>query len=230
MLFPINPLTLARYRDALTPSGATDDPTDAELQVALLLKHRDTRTPLTPPSPAMRALEQLVEHRRRLVGDTVRLTHRLTSALQNSFPHVLQWFQEKETVIFGDVLGRWPTLKAAQLARRTTLEDCFRAHHVRSADVITTRIQAIKSAMALTTDAGVITPNALLGQALVTPLRVTLQAIADFDTAIAPRAQCHPDFPLFDALPGAGAVFAPRLLVACGAQRERDVSAEDHHK
>ena len=57
MLFPINPLTLARYRDALTPSGATDDPTDAELQVALLLKHRDTLTPLTPQSPAMRALE-----------------------------------------------------------------------------------------------------------------------------------------------------------------------------
>ncbi len=230
VLFPVNPLTLARYREAFTPSGAKDDPTDAELQVELLLKHRDKLTPLTPQSPAMRALEQLVEHRRRLVGDKVRLTNRLTSALKNYFPHVLQWFQEKDTAIFCDFLGRWPTLKAAQLARRTTLEDFFRAHHVRSADVITTRIQAIKSAMALTTDEGVITPNALLVQALVAQLRVTLQAIADFDTAIAQRAQCHPDFPLFDALPGAGAVFAPRLLVAFGEQRERYASAEDLQK
>src|SRR5262249_9211933 len=120
----------------------------------------------------------------------------------------------------------WPTLKAAQLARRSTLEGFFRAHHVRSVDVIDTRLQAIKSAMALTTDDGVITPNVLLVHALVAQLRVTLQASADFDTAIAQPAQDHPAFPGFDALPGAGAVFAPRLLVAFGAQRERFSSAE----
>jgi transposase len=230
VLFPVNPFTLAKYREAFTPSRAKDDPTDAELQVELLLKHRDKLTPLTPQSPTMRALAQLVEHRRRLVGDKVRCTNRLTSGLKNYFPHVLQWFQEKDTGIFCDFLSRWPTLKAAQLARRTTLEHFFREHHVRSADVIKTRIEAIKSAVALTTDTGVITPNALLVQALVAQLRVTLQAITDFDNAIADHAQGHPDFPLFDALPGAGAVFAPRLLVAFGEQRERYASAEELQK
>ena len=230
VLFPVNPLTVAKYREAFTPSRAKDDPTDAELQVELLLKHRDKLTPLAPQSAMMRTLAQLVEHRRRLVGDKVRLTNRLTSALKNYFPHVLQWFPDKDTVLFCDFLSRWPTLKAAQLARRTTLEAFFRAHHVRAAEVIASRIQAIKSALALTTDDGVITPNALLVQALIAQLRVTLQAIADFDTAIAQRAQEHPDFPLFDALPGAGAVFAPRLLVAFGEQRERFTSAEDLQK
>ncbi len=230
VLFPVNPLTVAKYREAFTPSRAKDDPTDAELQVEILLKHRDKLTPLVPQSPTMRALAQLVEHRRRLVGDKVRLTNRLTSALKNYFPHVLQWFQDKDTAIFCDFLSRWPTLKAVQLARRATLESFFRAHHVRSADVITTRIEAIKNAVALTTDEGVIAPNTLLVQALVAQLRVTLQAITDFDTAIAQRAQAHPDFPLFDALPGAGAVFAPRLLVAFGEQRERFPSAEELQK
>ena len=230
VLFPVNPLTVAKYREALTPSRAQDAPTDAALQVELLLKHRDKLTPLVPQSPTMRALAQLVEHRRRLVGDKVRLTNRLTSALKNYFPHVLQWFQDKDTAIFCDFLSRWPTLKAVQLARRTTLESFFRAHHVRSADVITTRLKAIKNAVALTTDEGVIAPNTLLVQALVAQLRVTLQAIADFDAAIAQRAQAHPDFPLFDALPGAGAVFAPRLLVAFGEQRERFTSAEELQK
>ena len=64
-------------------------------------------------------------------------------------------------------------------------------------------------------------PHTLLVQALVAPLRVTLHAIADFDTAIAQCAHAHPDFPFFHALPGAGSVFAPRLLVAFGEQRER---------
>jgi transposase len=215
VLFPINPLTVAKYREAFPPSRAKDDPTDA-----------DKLTPLTPHSARRRTLAQLGAHRRRLVGDTVRLTHRLTSALKNSFPHVLQWFPDKETVLLCDFLSRWPTLTAAQLARRTTLETCFRAHHGRAAEVIEARLQAIKRAVALTTAAGVITPNALLVQALVAQLRVTLQAIADCDTAIAPLAQGHPDFPLFDAFPGAGAVLAPRLLVAFGAQRERFTSAE----
>ena len=230
VLFPLNPLTLARYREAFTPSRAKDDPTDAALQLELLLTHRDKLQPLQPQSPTMRALAQLVEHRRRVVGDKVRITNRLTSTLKNYFPHVLHWFQEKDTAIFCDFLSRWPTLKAVQLARRSTLETFFRAHHVRYADVIAQRIQAIKAATPLTTDEGVIAPNALLVQALIAQLRVTLQAIADFDTAIAQCAQNHPDFSLFQALPGAGPVFASRLLVAFGEQRERYASAAELQK
>src|SRR5215475_5422706 len=79
VLFPVNPATLAKYREALTPSHAKNDPTDAELQLELLLKHRDQLPPLIPQRAALRALEHLVEHRRRLVGDKVRLTNRLTS-------------------------------------------------------------------------------------------------------------------------------------------------------
>jgi transposase len=227
VLFPINPLTLARYREAFTPSRAKDDPTDAALQLELLLTHRDTLQPLKPQSPAMRALAQLVEHRRRVVNDSVRITHRLTSTLKNYFPHVLQWFQDKDTAVFCDVLSRWPTLKAAQLARRSTLETFFRDHHVRSADIIAKRIQAIKTATPLTSDEGVIAPHVLFVQALVSQLRVTLDAIETFDHAIAQRAQSHPDFPLFQALPGAGPVFAPRLLVAFGEQRARYASAAE---
>jgi len=230
VLFPVNPLTLARYREAFTPSHAKDDPSDAELQLELLLTHRDKLKPLNPQSTAIRALEQLVEHRRRLVGDKVRLTNRLTSALKNYFPHVLQWFDDKDTTIFCDFLTQWPTLKAVQLARRSTLERFFRAHHVRYADVIDQRIQAIKSATPLTTDAGVIAPTALLVQALVSQLRVTLQAIDAFDAAIAQRAQSHPDFPLFNSLPGAGAVLAPRLLAAFGEHRDRYTSADELQK
>src|ERR671931_1950455 len=166
VLFPINPLTLARYREAITPSRAKDDPTDAALQLELLLTHRDKLQPLQPQSPTMRALAQLVEHRRRVVGDKVRIHNRLTSTLKNYVPHVLHGLQEKDTAIFGDFLSRWPTLKAVQLARRSTLESFFRDHHVRSPEGIARRIQAIKSATPLSTDDGVIAPIALLVQAL----------------------------------------------------------------
>jgi Transposase len=156
VLFPLNPLTLARYREAFTPSRAKDDPTDAELQLELLLTHRDKLQPLQPQSPTMRALEQLVEHRRRLVDDKVRITNRLTSTLKNYFPHVLQGFQAKDTRMFCDFLSRWPTLKAVQLAWRSPLKTFFHDHHVRSAAVMAQRIQALKTATPLMTDEGVI--------------------------------------------------------------------------
>jgi transposase len=225
MLFHINPMMLAKYRQAFTPSRAKDDPTDAEFQLELLLRHRDKLKPLAPQSPEMRALAQLVEHRRRVVGDRVRIMNRLTSTLKTYFPQVLQWFPNKDTMLFYHFLSQWPTLKAAQLARRSTLERFFRQHHLRGEQRINERLEAIKSATPLTTDEGVIIPHALMAQSLMAQFRVTLEAIESYDQAIAERAQNHPDFVLFDALPGAGAVLAPRLLVAFGEQRDRYGSA-----
>jgi transposase len=212
---------------AFTPSRAKDDPTAAALQLALLLTPRDKLQPLQPHSPTRRALAQLVAPRRRVVGEKVRIPNRLTRTRKTYFPQVLQWLQDKDTPIFCDFLSRWPPLTAAQRARRTTLETCFRDHHGRSADVIAQRLHAIKTAPPLTTDEGVIAPNTLVVQALVAQRRVTLQAIAAFDTAIAQRAQTHPACPLFQALPGAGPVFAPRLLVACGEPRARYAAAAE---
>src|SRR5499433_3459141 len=160
VLFPINPLMLARYREAFTPSRAKDDPTDAALQLELLLTHRKKLQPLKLQSPAMRALAQLVEHRRRLVADRVRMTNRLTSALKTCFPQVLQWFPKKETQLFCDFLSQWPTLKAAQLARRSTLARFFRQHHVHGAQRINERLEAMKSATAFTSDEGIMRPQA----------------------------------------------------------------------
>ena len=41
VIFPVNPVTLASYRDTFTPSGAKDDPTDAEYVLDLMVRHAD---------------------------------------------------------------------------------------------------------------------------------------------------------------------------------------------
>ena len=227
VLFPLNPATLAKYREILSPSGAKDDPTDAELALEFLLKHPERLSPLDPPSPQMRSLEQLVEMRRRLVADQTRLTNRLTSALKNYYPQALEWFADKASALFCDFLARWPTVKAARQARRSTLERFFHEHNVRRSELINARIQAIKTAVPLTEDEGVIQPYALLVGSLVDQLRATLKAIDTFDRMTAECAPAHPDFPIFDSFPAAGPVFAPRLLTAFGEQRERFPNAAD---
>jgi transposase len=230
VIFPINPATLAKYREVFAPSGAKDDPTDADLALSFLLKYPEKLCPLDPQSVEMRALEQLVEMRRVLVNDQTRITNRLTSALKNYFPQALEWFPDKASILFCDFLTRWPTLKAARQARRATLERFLHEHNVRRATLIQQRIEAIKSAVPLTDDPGVIQPYSLLVTALVEQLRATLNAIQAFDRQIANAAPAHPDFPIFDSFPAAGAVFAPRLLAAFGEQRQRYPDPTDIQK
>jgi transposase len=225
VLFPINPSMLAKYREAFTPSHAKADPTDAELALELLIRYRAKLKQLKPQSVAMRTLLRLVEQRRRLVGDKNRISNRLTDALKQYFPDVLEWFQDKDTLLFCDLLSRWPTLKQLKRARRATLLAFFHEHHVRSQARIDERLRAIKSATPLTDDVAVILPNQLLVLALVEQLRVTMQAIDRFDAEIATVSQTLPDYSLFWALPAAGPAFAPRLLAAFGEQRERYQSA-----
>jgi Transposase len=48
VLYPINPATAARYRQAFKTSRAKDDPTDAQICLEILLYHREKLTPLAP--------------------------------------------------------------------------------------------------------------------------------------------------------------------------------------
>ena len=221
VLFPINPSTLAKYREAFTPSGAKDDPTDAEFALDLILRHPDRFKPLNPQSVEMRTLVSLVEQRRSLVNDRVRITNRLRNALKQYYPQPLEWFDRIDTLLFCDFIERWPTLIQIKRARGTTIKKFFRERNMRFTNVLESRLEQIKSSSPLTLDDAVITPHRLQSLVLVDVLRVTLKAIKLFDEEIALLAPKHPDYALFDTLPGAGPSLAPRLLVAFGEQRER---------
>jgi transposase len=212
---------LAKYREAFTPSRAKDDPTDAEIALELLLRHPERVPRLERDSGDMRALLRVVEDRRAIVQDRVRLTNRITNALKAYFPQVLEWFRDKEAAVFADFLERWPTLDAVQRAKDKTLVDFFHAHNVRYAAAIERRLAAVRAERPLTTDVAVIGPARLLVESLVPQLRAVCQAIASYDAEIERLCARLADYRLFRALPGAGPVFAARLLAAFGERRER---------
>ena len=221
VLFPVNPSTLASYRSTFCVSGAKDDPTDAELALELLLRHPEKLCVLRPQSAAMRKLEKLVEQRRMLVDEVRRVTNRMTAALKEYFPQVLEWFKDKDTVVFCDFVTRWPILKQAQRARKASRTCCWNCWPNDGSATPS----SIMAASPLTDDASIIGPNSLLVISLAQQLRVLLQSVERFDAEIAAVAPTLADYELFAGLPGAGPVFAPRLLAAFGEQRERFESA-----
>jgi transposase len=169
----------------------------------------------------MRALQQLVEDRRRLVDDRVRLTNRITSALKEYFPQVLEWFDDKGTLLFCDFVQRYPSAPAARRARRDTLRRFLAEHNVRIKTKVDERIDAIKSARPLTEDPAVVGPAQLVVKTRIGQLRAVVEGIKEYDRAIAELYEAHPDFAIFDSLPAAGPVFGPRLMAAFGEDRSR---------
>jgi hypothetical protein len=89
VLYPITPRTLAKFREALAPSGKKDEPAEAQLLLERVRKHREKLKPGRPADQHPRTLQFLVEHRRQWVEDNTRLTNRLTSVLKGHFPQVL---------------------------------------------------------------------------------------------------------------------------------------------
>lgn len=152
VLFPVDPSALAKYRAAWSPSGKKDDRSDAALALEIVLRHRDKLRRLRPQSPAMRALTQLVEDRRRIVDDRVRITNRITATMKSYFPQALEWCSDPATPLFCDFIERFPTLEHARKARPDTLRRFFLDHRVRGDERIEQRVTAIKSAIALTDD------------------------------------------------------------------------------
>jgi transposase len=227
VIYPINPTTLAKYRQAFNPSGAKDDPTDAELALDILLNHPNHFAPLNPQSVEMRTLMTLVEQRRKIMNDRIRTTNRLRNASKQYYPQALDWFDHIDTPLFCDFMKQWSTLVQVKRARRTTLEKFFHEHNLYRKPLMEKRIKAIKSAQPLTTDDAVITPYRLQALTLVDQLMVALNALKMYDNEIAEVAAQHPDFELFSTLPGAGPQLAPRLLVAFGEQRDRFANAAD---
>ena len=156
------------------------------------------------------------------------MVNRLSHALKQYYPQVLEWFSHHNTVVFCDFVTRWPTLKQAKRARKASLERFFKDHSVRFTQLIEERSTAIKAAMPLTLDAAVIEPHCLQVESLIEQLRVTITALKRYDEAIASLAKQRPDYErLFSPLPGADHILAPRLLAAFGEDRERYRHADD---
>ena len=221
-LYPINPITLQKYREAFVTSRAKDDTKDARYLAELLLNHHDKLKPWAPEDSQTRAVQQLVFHRRAVVDERTGLTNRLQALLKQYFPQAL--------VLCGEDLWRplatrfllkWSSLQAVQKAKTTTLKEFYHLNGSRSAKLMEQRLALIQKAVPVTDDPAIIDSFALRVQLICRQLQHVVQTIKTFDQQVAQAFKDHEDHEIFASLPGAGPVLAPRLLATMGSQRER---------
>jgi len=219
-LYPINPRSAARYREAFHPSLSKDDPTDAASLLDLLRKHRNELRPFVPDDASTRLLRLLTEDRRELVDQRTQHVQRVTDRLKTYYPQALRWAGALTTAQACDLLQRWPTLQAIQTARPSTVR-AFYERHRHAAAWIDQRLAEIRAEVAFHQDQVITDTAVLLVGSEVAQIRALNASIATYDEKISSAFAAHQDAPIFASFPGAGEQLAPRLAAAFGTDRNR---------
>lgn len=220
-LYPVNPITVAKMREAFYPSGAKDDPGDADLLLDIVLSHRHHLRVWTPDDALTRSIRLLTEDRRHVVDERTALTNQLTAALKVYFPQALDWFGDLHTARACAFLQRWPTLQQLKQASSSSIRKFYKAQGYRGDDKLEQLLANIQKAQPLTHDSAVLLSGSMKADTLVQQIPVLTEAIRRYDEKIAALFAQHDDSTLFGSFPGAGPALAPRLLAAFGSNRGR---------
>ncbi len=193
----------------------------------LLLQHRDKLRRLSPDSEATRRVQNLVEERRKLVDEKTAQSNRLTNHLKIYFPQMLDGLTGWTRSWCARCWSSWPTLEELQRVPPARLRTFFRKQRCHYPELIERRLVGIRQAMPAIRDRAVIEAKSAVVKVSAQVIRSLVRGIADLDRKIEEAAAAHPDFFIFESLPGAGAALAPRLLAAFGSQRERYANAAE---
>jgi transposase len=224
----VNPLASSKYRESRHLSGSSNDPLDASLLCDYALKHLDELRVWKPNDAETRRVRSLSETRRKLVDQRTAFTHELTATLKGYFPQVVEWLKDVKPAVLWQFVRLWPTLEALRAADDENIDRIMKAHRLH---FIQRRVQTLRSALdtavRLTNDTTSIEVGALRAGCLAHILEVVDEQIRVVEKALAAAWEIHQDRELFDSLPGAGAVFAPRLAAAFSTDRDRFNSAQE---
>ena len=222
VLYPVNPATAARYRQAFKTSRAKSDPSDAQICLELLLHHRDKLTPCRPDDLQTRELTRLLEHRRGTVDLRTLLTNMLRDALKSYYPQALELAgQDLFAPLACQFLLQWPSLQQLQKARKETIRKFYYAHNCRRLDLINQRLAAIAQMTPLSRDLALVEPAKMQVTMLTRQLLQLSGALQEYDSRIAQLFARQADAFIWESFPGAGPTLAPRLCSAFGSERSR---------
>lgn len=217
----IHPNKLKAARDRYTTSGAKSDPGDAYVLADLLRTDGHRFRELAPLSEATRKLRALVRTRDDLVKARVALANQLAAQLAVFWPGAAALFHRLDSDIALAFLERYPTPEAAAgLGERRLAAFLRRTGYSgrKPAAELLARLRAAAQGQVGSVESEA---RGECVKALVRVLKTMLPQISELEGAIAVALTEHPDGPLFQSFPYAGAVSAAQLLSEIGDVRER---------
>src|SRR5215469_11854002 len=132
-VYAINPMSVARYRERHSTSGAKSDSRDAWLLADLVRTDASRHRPVAGDSPAAGGIKVLARSYQRLIWERNRAVLRLRSLLRDYFPAALRVFPDLAAPDALELLARAPDpQRAARLSKAQITAALKRAAATRS--------------------------------------------------------------------------------------------------
>jgi len=225
LVYAINPMSAARYRERHGTSGAKSDAGDAHVLAEIVRLDRDHHRPIAGDSDLADAVKLLARAHQNAIWERTRQVQRLRSTLREFFPAALEAFDDlagADTLI---LLERAPSpALAARLTRGQLVAalGAARRHHVQA------KAETLQQALR----APALRQPPVLDSAYATIVAGQVRIIAALNTQIAGLAEVmgehfgrHPAADIYLSQPGFGVVLASRAMGEFGDDKTRFVDA-----
>ncbi|MDQ4052081.1 MAG: IS110 family transposase, partial [Actinomycetota bacterium] len=225
-VFAINPMSVARYRERHSTSGAKSDTGDAHVLAEIVRVDRAHHRPLAGDSEEAQAIKLVARTHQSLIWDRSRHVLRLGSALRDFFPAALNAFPDLDAPDALELLAMAPDPDRARRLTRGRITAALRRANRRSIDARAIEIQQILRAEQLRRSTAVQSAYAVIVASKATIVQTLNAQIEEMAAVVDAHFGQHPDAEIYASQPGFGVILAARVLGEFGDDPHRYTDAK----
>jgi transposase len=230
-VYPVNPMSVARYRDRHSVAGRKSDHGDAVVLANILRTDLHAHRPLPADSELAQAVAVLARAQQDAVWDRTQACSRLRSHLREYYPGFLAAFADKAGGIVRPeartLLAAAPAPAAAARLTLAQLRALLRkAGRSRGIDAEAQRLRDALRAGQMRQPPLVEEAMGRQALALLRQLDAACAAADDLEQAAVESFNQHPDAEIITSFPGIGALTGARVLAEIGDDRSRFTDAK----
>src|SRR5512143_1974029 len=139
VVYPINPLQVARFRERYSVSGAKSDPGDRHVLADMVRTDAHQLRPAAGDSQQAEAIKVVARAHKTLIWERTRHTLRLRYALREYFPAALEAFDDLAAPDTLELLAKAPDPASAAKLNRSQIRAALKHARRRDIDTKTTR-------------------------------------------------------------------------------------------
>jgi transposase len=226
LVYPVNPLQAARFRERLAVSGAKSDAADAHMLADMVRTDSHQLRRIAGDSVEAEAVKVVTRMHKTLIWERTRATQRLRHALREYFPAALEAFEDLDAADTLELLAKAPDPAAA--ARLSINQISAALHRARRRDIPAkaAAIQARLRGEQLGQPAVVTAAYATTVRALVALLGTLNEQVKTMHGQVEAHFGEHPDAEIILSQPGLGVILGARVLAEFGDDHDRYACAK----
>jgi hypothetical protein len=222
VVLAVNPLSVSRYRQRHSTSGAKSDPGDARVLAELARTDHQNHRPIAGDTELVESIKVLTRAHQSLIWTRQRQLNQLRSTLREFYPGALEAFAELASNDALAVLAVAPTPSLGrQLSISKIASALRRGGRQRRIDERATEVQSALRAKQLTAPDLVSEAMGSVVNALVAVAAELTAQIAGLEAELADRFDEHPAAKVIRSLPGLGMILGARVLAEFGDDPNR---------